>query len=285
MINPLEHYEIFSNRFAELMIRLKRNGNIINEETAAYVQFISISPMWLDIGLKALNEIKKMLYEHNSERAYNLIISDYENFSKWIEDVKNSNPLIEETINKFEEQNPQIAKTGEINGDLILICQRKEEDNNSKIMLSYAKIINAFHVFYNPIIDFTKKKSTIHIEKDDVRINSGANEKEISDYFKVLTRKNKNGEQILDKDDLDILLRSNFIGFKVCNRKFITPNCNKADIRHLVYIFYQKYIKLGGPTADRYTDLLINNFTDFKNSNHSKIIKEWSKRPAKYPFD
>ena len=115
------------------------------------------------------------------------------------------------------------------------------------------------------------------------RIICKASKEEIHAYFFKLTFKDELGKPIMNEDDVNHLLKANFIDFepKVDIKKF-NSSLNQANLRYFVYQFYLRYSK-NTHEAEVYARLLKNNFSAFDYTDLLVIKKKFSAKPAKYP--
>lgn len=120
-------------------------------------------------------------------------------------------------------------------------------------------------------------------QEPDTRIDCKANDEQISAYFMKLAQKDKTGQQIMKKEDVEYLLCANFKGFQPeVNSRKMTPHINQANLRYFVYQFYFQYSKTTHE-ADVYARFLKDNFTRFENTEIDVIKKSFSRKPARYP--
>lgn len=109
---------------------------------------------------------------------------------------------------------------------------------------------------------------------------------EIQHYFKKLNILNQKGEVILESNDIEHLLRSNFKGFEFAERKILEPRVSKSTLMKFIYEFYRN---VDGSSYDgrqmAYCKFLKNNFFRFKDDKLKDISKKISSaNPRYYPF-
>lgn len=120
-------------------------------------------------------------------------------------------------------------------------------------------------------------------DEQDNRIDCRADNEKIIAYFMRLAQKDEAGQQIMRKEDIELLLSANFKGFQPkANIKITTPHLNQANLRYFIYKFYFQYSKTTHE-AEVYAYFLKNNFTQFENTEIDVIKKGFSRKPAKYP--
>lgn len=160
---------------------------------------------------------------------------------------------------------------------------QKTEDFNSENLKFIEQYIDEFTGF-----DFSNFKENDKVKQEDddrIRCDTLSTE-EIAEYFMKLNQKNRNNEVILEIEDIEHLLRSNFKGFDMHGRKLLKPNTNKQVLMKFIYKFYLKI-----DTSDykgrqlEYCKFLVNNFDAFKDDQPEVISKKMSSaNPKYYPF-
>ncbi len=142
-INPFQNYEQFTNDFNLLKKRIETNcKNLINTEAIGYINVSMLGTInSIDIGLNALNEVKAL---HSTQIYKDKIITDYNSFKIWITEIENKNECIKTTL-------PLNSTTIlEINNK---IDAKKKITESELSIFYYAKIVNAFYSFFEPIIE------------------------------------------------------------------------------------------------------------------------------------
>ncbi len=132
------------------------------------------------------------------------------------------------------------------------------------------------------LTDSTEKKSTVF----DDRIKTELSNVEIRKYFMQLNTLNRKGELILNEQNIETLIASNFQGFPKKKRKLLTANVSKQALMKFVYHFY---LNVDGESyAGRqmeYSSFLVMNFESFKNDLPENVSKKMAgANPRYYPF-
>lgn len=100
--------------------------------------------------------------------------------------------------------------------------------------------------------------------------------------FNQLSKPNHEGVPYLTKEEIDVFLKNNFSCFDdEPTGKIFTPNLkNKYTLE---YFFYQVYelFKTNKTDIDYYANLLINNFTQWQNSNFNNLKKNMGRQGRK----
>lgn len=122
---------------------------------------------------------------------------------------------------------------------------------------------------------------------NDNRIDTDLTTDEIRNYFSRLNKKNKNKKEILSKEDVEIFISSNFIGFPPKKKKVLNPDIGKEALRYLIYHFYSEVdARKYDNKQKKYCRLLIDNFKQFQDKKVKILTKKLSSpKPKYYPFD